>query len=129
MVWGNESIGHRIRHLRLEMDWSQGDLGGRTNLSEDTIDRIENDWMDIRIHREFLERICHALGVSIEEVELSEAQIKTRQLLDAMYLDSAISREDAELVMESAKPKLRSSFAKPLNVRAVKSLLEILKGE
>ena len=47
MVFYDESIGHRIRHLRKPAGLTEGELGARVDLSETAIRRIELDEIDV----------------------------------------------------------------------------------
>ncbi len=57
---------NRLRELRAERNWSQGDLAGRLRVSRQTVNAIETERYDPSLPLAF--RIARLFGRSIEEV-------------------------------------------------------------
>jgi putative transcriptional regulator len=59
-------VKNRIRLLRAEQSWSQGDLADRVGVSRNSINSVENGKFDPSLPLAF--RIAHAFGLTVEEV-------------------------------------------------------------
>jgi putative transcriptional regulator len=57
---------NRIRLLRAEKGWSQGELADRVGVSRNSINSVENGKFDPSLPLAF--RIAHAFGLAVEEV-------------------------------------------------------------
>jgi putative transcriptional regulator len=57
---------NRIRLLRAEKNWSQGDLADQVGVSRNSINSVENGKFDPSLPLAF--RIAHAFGLAVEEV-------------------------------------------------------------
>jgi putative transcriptional regulator len=57
---------NRIRLLRAEQGWSQGELADRVGVSRNSINSVENGKFDPSLPLAF--RIAHAFGLAVEEV-------------------------------------------------------------
>lgn len=126
MVWFDESIGHRIRHLRKARGLTERELGRLSDLSENAIVKIENDHIDIERHREYLERIETALGLT-ESLALNPAQRAMRKMLDALVISGSMSKDQARGVFGMAQPRLRSNPDTPLSRSEILIILETLR--
>jgi putative transcriptional regulator len=57
---------NRLKALRAERGWSQGELATRLNVSRQTINAIENERYDPSLPLAFL--IARVLGLAIEQI-------------------------------------------------------------
>ena len=57
---------NRIRLLRTEKGWSQGELADQVGVSRNSINSVENGKFDPSLPLAF--RIAHAFGLAVEEV-------------------------------------------------------------
>jgi putative transcriptional regulator len=57
---------NRIRLLRAEKGWSQGELADQVGVSRNSINSVENGKFDPSLPLAF--RIAHAFGLAVEEV-------------------------------------------------------------
>ena len=57
---------NRIRLLRAEKNWSQGELADLVGVSRNSINSVENGKFDPSLPLAF--RIAHAFGLTVEEV-------------------------------------------------------------
>lgn len=57
---------NRIRLLRAEKGWSQGELADQVGVSRNSVNSIENGKFDPSLPLAF--RIAHAFGLAVEEV-------------------------------------------------------------
>ena len=57
---------NRIRLLRAEKGWSQGELADRVGVSRNSINSVENGKFDPSLPLAF--RIAHEFGLAVEEV-------------------------------------------------------------
>ena len=61
---------NRLKVLRAERDWSQGDLAERLNVSRQSVNAIETGKYDPSLPLAF--RIADLFGLSIEEIFLKD---------------------------------------------------------
>lgn len=59
-------MNNRVRQLRTERQWSQGDLGGRLGVSRQTVNSIETGKYDPSLPLAF--RIARLFDTTIEEI-------------------------------------------------------------
>lgn len=59
-------MNNRIRLLRAEKGWSQGELADQVGVSRNSINSVENGKFDPSLPLAF--RIAHAFGLTVEEV-------------------------------------------------------------
>ena len=57
---------NRIRLLRAEKGWSQGELAEQVGVSRNSVNSVENGTFDPSLPLAF--RIAHAFGLTVEEV-------------------------------------------------------------
>lgn len=57
---------NRIRLLRAERNWSQGELADMVGVSRNSVNSVENGKFDPSLPLAF--RIAHAFGLTVEEV-------------------------------------------------------------
>jgi len=57
---------NRIRLLRAEKGWSQGELAEQVGVSRNSVNSVENGKFDPSLPLAF--RIAHAFGLTVEEV-------------------------------------------------------------
>lgn len=130
MIWGKESIGERVRRLRLDRGLTQEDLAHKTELSEETINRIETGVT--RVLGEFRERIAAALDVSEEYLQNgdSPAERETMHLIAEDRERLAISQTEEPRLKQMASEaiKYRNNARVPLSRLEVEALLMVLRG-
>lgn len=63
-------VKNRLKVLRAERDWSQGDLAERLNVSRQSVNAIETGKYDPSLPLAF--RIADLFGLSIEEIFLKD---------------------------------------------------------
>lgn len=62
----NEYIGSKIRTIRIEKGWDQGDLADKLAISNSSFCKIEHGYIDINVHR--LNQIASVLEVATEQL-------------------------------------------------------------
>lgn len=128
MIWGEETVGERIRRLREERGWSQEELADACKLSRDSINRIELGITPV--FGEHAEMIGDALNVSTAYLMNGEthAERETRQELEAMVQDGILKDNELAPIYEMGWPRLRASARVPLSRRELLALLEVYRG-
>lgn len=61
-----QTIGQRVRELRLERDWTQAELGERADLDHTAVSRIEHD--RVKPTRRTLRDLVRAFDVPVEQL-------------------------------------------------------------
>ncbi|MDB5030796.1 helix-turn-helix transcriptional regulator [Mucilaginibacter sp.] len=87
-------IGKRIKTLRQQRGWSQGDIAELLNISVPAFSKIESDVTDVNISR--LNQIAETFGVRV--IDLISTQVEPSQSL----LDELKEAKDT-IVAQSAK--------------------------
>ena len=130
MIWGEETIGQRVRRLREERSLTQKDLVQLTGLSEITINRIETGSTKIIV--EFIERLAGALQVSKDYLRRGDtpADRETLQTIDALCQEHNITSAEADRLRELASGaiKQRNNAKVPLNRLEIEVLLMVIRG-
>ncbi len=72
-------VGRRLRDLRLQAGLTQPELGERARMAAAEISKIENGRRTPTL--ETLERLCRALGVSVEEVVAAPVPADEQELV------------------------------------------------
>jgi len=130
MTWDKETTGQRLKRLRELRRLSQQELGGRTDLSERSINRIEKDVSPLL--KEDRVRIALALGVT-EDYLLngdSHAERETVRLIDELKSELVITSDEELRLKELAYGSIRQrkNARVPLNSVDLKALLEVIRG-
>jgi transcriptional regulator with XRE-family HTH domain len=113
-------LGERVKQLRKEAGWSQGDLGGRIGTDSQRVSRYENGRITPSV--DALVRIAEALDVSIDYLLVEDAPRRPLHVADA---DLAARLADlAELAEDD-----RASLLHMLDALVTKNRLKALAGE
>lgn len=90
-----ESVGKRIKTLRQQKDWLQGDVANMLNISVPAYSKIESDITDINISR--LRQIADIFNIEIIEL-LSDSQNPSREYVDELKkAKETINSQDAKI--------------------------------
>ena len=120
------SIGEKIRQLRREKDWSQGQLAIKLGISEKHISRYENE--KFTPSASTLKKIAEVFGVTVDyllsgnklendDKPLQIADIKDRELLECFLEADELEEADREVVK-----KLVQAFVIKKNVKNLAKL-------
>ena len=77
MLVGGAVVKNRLKVLRAERDWSQGDLADRLGVSRQSVNAIETGKYDPSLPLAF--RIAELFGLAIEEIFTSPAREQAGQ--------------------------------------------------
>ena len=113
-------LGERIKQLRKEAGWSQGDLGGRIGTDSQRVSRYENGRITPSV--DALVRIAEALDVSIDYLLVEDAPRRPLHVADAAL--AARLADLAELAEDD-----RASLLHMLDALVTKNRLKALAGE
>lgn len=90
-----DSIGKRIKALRQQKDWLQGDVAKKLNISIPAFSKIESDITDINISR--LKEIAGIFGVQVIDL-LSDSASPTKEYVDELKKTKEIvEAQDAKI--------------------------------
>ena len=67
---------NRLKMLRTERDWSQGDLAQRLEVSRQSVNAIETGKFDPSLPLAF--KLARLFGMRIEEIFLEDRDVETR---------------------------------------------------
>jgi transcriptional regulator with XRE-family HTH domain len=101
-----ESIGQRIRRLRLERGLSQRDLSA-PGISYAYISRIEADERDPSVKA--LRKIANTLGVTVEHLETGEPTPTELGVADAGLEFASLTREEVQAIRAAAAEAARAT--------------------
>lgn len=113
-------LGERVKQLRKEAGWSQGDLGGRIGTDSQRVSRYENGRITPSV--DALVRIAEALDVSIDYLLVEDAPRRPLHVADAAL--AARLADLAELAEDD-----RASLLHMLDALVTKNRLKALAGE
>lgn len=113
-------LGQRVKQLRKEAGWSQGDLGGRIGTDSQRVSRYENGRITPSV--DALVRIAEALDVSIDYLLVEDAPRRPLHVADAAL--AARLADLAELAEDD-----RASLLHMLDALVTKNRLKALAGE
>lgn len=90
-----DSIGKRIKALRQQKDWLQGDVAKKLNISIPAFSKIESDITDINISR--LKEIASIFGVQITDL-LSDSAAPAKEYVDELKkTKETVEAQDAKI--------------------------------
>ena len=125
-----ERLGDRVRFKRLELGYTQAKLGGKCDLSERSVARIETSV--IQPPKEDVFRLAEALGVTEGFLRwgLSHAEMETNSWIDDHAEQWQLTSEEETSLKEmvSNSIKQRKNARLPLSPSDIESLLIILRG-
>lgn len=113
-------LGQRIKQLRKEAGWSQGELGERIGTDSQRVSRYENGRITPSV--DALVRIAEALDVSIDYLLIDDAPRRPLHIADA---DLAARLADLAELSEDD----RASLLHMLDALVTKNRLKALAGE
>lgn len=105
-----ESIGERVKRLRLEHGWLQKELAAKTGFSSQKVSNLERGY-NKEIDAEDVLKLANAFGVSSEyilrgvspEVTIKDALQDEPELLD-FFVNEMASRDDLKLLFKQVRP-------------------------
>jgi transcriptional regulator with XRE-family HTH domain len=92
------SLGHRIRNLRRERDWSLNQLAEASDVAPSTLSKVENDILTLNYDR--LSAVAAAFGLSLSEF-LAEPRSRGPGLRPVMARRSLFQYDHGEIVNTS----------------------------
>ena len=90
-----DSLGKKIKALRQQKDWLQGDVAKKLNISIPAYSKIESDITDINISR--LKQIAETFGVELVELLSDDASTAKNYLDELRKAEEMVEARDVKI--------------------------------